>query len=143
MRSKNVRWSWPCLYRGFTLLTALLLFLKHSSAQPNFPANPALERALLEADWKTVARVLEADDSKATSPVARLLMAHACLFDNQNNAATDLILSASGENDLNQWLEWTDTFQKAHSRNHVALFLHADSLARKHLLQESVAAFGS
>jgi tetratricopeptide (TPR) repeat protein len=101
----------------------------------------AVDDAVLSGNWKEVYNILEKDSRKANDPVARLLMAHACLVTNRNNASLLLFVSAKEEKDIKLWSEWADSLQRRHPQNPVALYLSADAKARAGKLQEAKEGF--
>lgn len=101
----------------------------------------SLEDAVLKSNWKKVVDFLEKDDQKANDPVARLLMAHASLATNRNNASTRLFLSVKEEKELKTWSDWTASLLRKHSQSATARYLAADAKARTGNLQEAIIGF--
>lgn len=58
-----------------------------------FAIDTHVENVILNDNWDEILKTLEKDDAQADDPVARLLMAHACLATNRNNASMLLFLS--------------------------------------------------
>ena len=75
---------------------------------------------------------------KANDPVARLIMAHASLATNRNNAAMMLFLSVKEEGDVTSWSGWTSSLLNKNQENPVALYLRADAQARSGNFGEAV-----
>ena len=123
-----------------TLITPLLSDCM-SSTKDDLYLQPDIENALLEANWQKVYDYLENDSSLAEKPVARLLMAHACLATNRNNASMILFLSSKEEGDLKLWSEWTESLAMRNPQNAVALYLYADAMARSGKLAEAIERF--
>jgi len=120
------------------VVVVLVLTLKVPSG---FALDISVEKAVLKGNWQTVVELLEKDDSKANDPVARLLMGHASLATNRNNAAMMLFLSVKEERDLQAWTGWTDSFARKHPQNPIALYLSADAKARTGKLEEAKEGF--
>lgn len=89
-----------------------------------------IEQALVKGDWAGAAKVVRTDDALTANPVARLILAHASLATNANNEATMLFFTVD-RNEAGQWLQWAEGFARRHPGNKVALYLHADALARQ------------
>lgn len=90
----------------------------------------SVEDALLKGEWREVVTILEKDETKTSDPVARLIMGHACLATNCNNASVLLFLSAKKEDDLKAWSSWTESLLLRNPNNPFALYLSADAKAR-------------
>ena len=112
-----------------------------TSTKEDLYLQPDVENALLEANWQKVYDYLENDSSLAENPVARLLMGHACLATNRNNASMLLFLSLKEESDLKQWSEWTESLATRNPQNPVAIYLYADAMARSGKLAEAIEKF--
>jgi len=97
----------------------------------------AVEEAVLRGNWQEVFKILEKDDTKAGDPVARLIMGHAALATNRNNASMLLFLSVKEKADLKRWLEWTELLLHRNPQNPFALYLSADAKARLGRLKEA------
>jgi len=126
--------------RRLTLIPLVIIFsvlFIALSAASSFAITPSVEDAVLKGDWKTVSEIIEKDDSQASDPVARFIMAHACLATNRNNASLLLFLSAKEEGNLKSWSEWTDSLLKKNPQNPLALYLSADAKARQGSLDEA------
>lgn len=99
------------------------------------------ERALLEGDWQAVIDTLERDDSTSSDAVARLLMGHATLATNQNNASMRLFLSVDDDNSLRNWFDWTVLLLRSNPHNPMALYLMADAQARIGRSDDAISTF--
>jgi tetratricopeptide (TPR) repeat protein len=108
---------------------------------PSFALEPWVEQALLREDWPRVFETLQGDNTQAEDPVARLLMAHASLATNRNNAAMALFLSVKEPGDLTAWSTWTEALLRKQPQHPVALYLAADAKARIGHLQEAITGF--
>lgn len=102
------------------------------------PIEISIEDAILKGDWKLAIAIFENDKKQANDPVARLIMAHACLATNRNNASMLLFLSAKEEKNLKLWSQWTESLLHRHPQNHIALYLSADAKARTGKLKEAI-----
>jgi tetratricopeptide (TPR) repeat protein len=100
-----------------------------------------VEEAVLRHDWPMVFARLQADATQARDPVVRLLLGHASLATNQNNASLILFLSVQTQDDLQQWTAWTVQLLQTHPQNPVALYLVADAEARAGRFAEARAGF--
>ncbi|MBM3236666.1 tetratricopeptide repeat protein [Candidatus Poribacteria bacterium] len=100
-----------------------------------------VEQLVLEQKWEQVRGVLTVDDSKASDPVARLLVAHASLATNRNNEAMLLFLSLREPDAANACVNWAQQFTKNHSDSAVAHYLMGDALARAGQLKEALTSF--
>jgi tetratricopeptide (TPR) repeat protein len=107
----------------------------------SFAIETPVEEAVLKGNWKKILIILEKDDSKASDPVARLLMAHASLVTNRNNASMLLFLSVKEKEDLKLWADWTGTLLSKNPQNPNALYLSADARARIGQLEEAKEGF--
>ena len=125
--SKSILW----------VLTSLVLIL---AVKPpcSLAIGATLEDAVLKGDWKGVIRILEKDDKNANDPVARLIMAHACMVTNRDNEAFLLFHSVKESKDKEQWIQWTGSLLKKHPENPMALYLSADALSRQGKLKEAI-----
>ncbi|MCR4321532.1 MAG: tetratricopeptide repeat protein [Candidatus Brocadiaceae bacterium] len=117
----------------FTLSILYAFAIPHT-----FAIEPAIETAVLKGNWEALVNMLEKDDSKANDPVSRLIMAHAGLATNRNNAAMMLFLSIGEEGDVTSWSDWTSSLLNKNPENPVALYLHADAQARSGNHSEAV-----
>jgi hypothetical protein len=106
-----------------------------------FALEPSGEQVLLRAEWQKVVETLQVDNPRADDPVARLLMAHASLATNRNNASAALFLSAQSPEALQAWSVWTEDFLYKYPQHPVALYLAADAKARIGRLQEAITGF--
>ncbi len=97
-----------------------------------------VKRAILEENWEEVIKLLSRDGSLAYSPVARMLMAHACLATNRNNESFRLIFSTKASSEVEQWRSWATRLASENSNNAVAHYLLADSEARVGNLSEAI-----
>ena len=104
----------------------------------SFAIGATLEDAVLKGDWKGVIRILERDDKRADDPVARLIMAHACMVTNRDNEAFLLFHSVKEGSDKEKWIQWTESLLKKHPENPMALYLSADALSRQGKLKEAI-----
>ncbi|MCJ7728514.1 MAG: hypothetical protein MUO27_01330 [Sedimentisphaerales bacterium] len=95
----------------------------------NLPSRE-IESALLEGRWEDVYLTLKNDSSHAGEPVSRLVMAHACLATNRNNASLLLFFSANDPRDRQLWSAWTESLLKLSGKNPIAAYLSADADAR-------------
>ena len=102
--------------------TFLILIL---TITPSFAIDSAVEKAVLDGNWEEIYKLLEKDDKKASDPVARFLMAHACFATNRNNEASMLFLSVKEEKDLKSWSEWTDALLLENPEHPIALYFPA------------------
>ena len=93
-------------------------------------AKSRIEPAVQSGDWDKVARILETEDVAIPGAVSRLLMGHATLALNRNNASVLLFLSVDEQTDIASWAAWTDQLSVRHNTNPVALYLAADAMAR-------------
>ncbi|HAV42562.1 TPA: hypothetical protein DCX15_00895 [bacterium] len=119
----------------FQVFISLILVPIFSIAQGSIGTH--IEEVILKGNWEEVIRILEKDDSKADDPVARLIMGHACLATNRNNASMLLFLSAKKEDDLKVWSRWTESLLLHNPNNPFALYLSADTKARVGDLKEA------
>ena len=109
----------------FSLVILCAFTISHS-----FAIEPTIENAILKGNWEAIVNTLEKDDSKANDPVSRLIMAHASLATNRNNAAMMLFLSVKEEGDVTSWSDWTSSLLNKNQENPVAIYLYADAQAR-------------
>jgi tetratricopeptide (TPR) repeat protein len=116
-------------------------FCNDLSSLQAFPVE--VEEAIRSAAWKTVAAVLQKDDSTIGDPVARLLVAHACLAENRNNASLALFLSVDSSEERQRWSDWTDSYLKRNPNHATALFLAADAQARNGELARAIEGFAA
>ena len=124
------------LWVSVSLILVLLL-----GSPRGFSMETSVEEAILRGNWQEVFEVLEKDSVKANDPVARLLMAHACLATNRNNSSMLLFLSVKEESDLQSWSEWTESLLGRNPQNHAAFYLSADAAARRAKLEEAEEVF--
>lgn len=120
-------------------MIAVLVLMLAARVPSGVAIEPSLAEAVLQSHWETVVARLKADDARAQDPVARLLMAHACLATNRNNAATLLFVSVKEDGDLRTWSAWTDALVRRQPQHPIALYLAADAQARAGRLQDAVA----
>lgn len=95
---------------------------------------------IFQEDWEKIITSLEKADTD-DDPAARLLIGHACLATNRNNAAMLLFLSVQGKSDLSLWTRWTTSFFERHPKSTVAQYLAADALTRTGSFQKSIEGF--
>lgn len=107
----------------------------------SFAIETTLEDAVLKGNWEEVFERLSKDDTRANDPVARLIMAHACLATNRNSASMLLFLSVKEEKELRSWSEWAETLLFRNPQNPIALYLKADAKAREGRLDEAKEGF--
>ena len=100
-----------------------------------------LENIILKENWKEAIETLQRDNKKAHDPVARLVMAHACLATNRNNESMLLFLSVKDRDGLRLWSEWTESLLKEHSQNPSALYLSADAKLRSGAIEAAKEGF--
>ena len=106
-----------------------------------FNFDPSEEKAFLNGDWNRVINALEKEDAMVADPVARLLMGHASLATNRNNAAALLFLSVRKPADLKKWSQWAEKFLGTRPRNPVANYLATDALARNGKIDRAIDGF--
>lgn len=119
----------------------MLLWAARVSLPPALAREAALDKAVLAADWAKVAALLEKDDAKAKDPAARLLMGHASLALNHDNAAALLFRSMDKAKDLAAWKSWTSDLAQRHPQHPVALYLAGDAEARLGRYDEAITTF--
>lgn len=100
-----------------------------------------VEEAVLSPNWPAVFTRLQADATQAGDPVARLLLGHASLATNRNNASLMLMLSVQEPEDLQRWVAWTTGLLQRYPHNAVVLYLAADAAARAGRLAEAIEGF--
>lgn len=100
-----------------------------------------VEKAILAEDWGKVAKLLDSVTPETPSPVLRLIKGHATLAINRNNESLCLFLSASSEDDLKKWDEWTRDFTNKNPKNPIAYYLKGDALARLEKWDEALKTF--
>ncbi len=99
------------------------------------------EELALAQKWEELTAKITADDSKTKDPIARFLVAHACLARNRNNEAMLLFMTLREAESAKQCLEWTGRFSDKHPNSATAHYFHGDSLARGGQLKEAIVSF--
>jgi hypothetical protein len=120
-------------------MIAVLVLMLAARVPSGVAIEPSLAAAVLQSHWETVVARLKADDARAQDPVARFMMAHACLATNRNNAATSLFISVKEDGVLHTWSAWTDALVRRQPQHPIALYLAADAQARAGRLQDALA----
>ncbi len=123
-------------------LLALLLALGPAAAPAQIAETDAhLQSAVLSEDWAKLTELLVSVDSRTRSAVLRLVKAHACLALNRNNESLCLFLSASSDDDCEQWREWTQLLARDHADSVVAQYLQGDASARARKWDDALTSF--
>jgi tetratricopeptide (TPR) repeat protein len=126
----------------FALQVLIALAVLVVVAVPDGLAIDALvEEAILKNNWQAGLERLQLHDTLTGDPVARLLMAHASLATNRNNATLLLFLSVRDPAALTGWSAWTATLLRQYPQHPVALYLAADAELRTGRLAEAIEGF--
>lgn len=117
------------------ILTMVLLGLgivaaEATSASWPHPMDPVVENAVVKGDWTTIAAAYAHTAHTDAPVVQRALAGHAFLMLNRNNDALRAFLSLSRAEDLEEWMQWTRQFARAHDAA-VPYYLQGDALARR------------
>lgn len=124
-----------------TVITLLFSSFEIVYARVDSLLNQSVERAILAENWGEVVNLLGPDDSLVSSPVARLIKAHACLALNRNNESLCLFLSVSSEEDLKTWKKWTNNFSNQNTKNAITQYFDGDAFARMEQWDSALVAF--
>jgi len=114
----------------FLLIGLMLLSSSGTKAQSVEWVDKYVEEALLTEDWGRVSKILDSVNTRNSSPVIRLIKAHAGLALNRNNESFCLFLSTSSQNDLQRWWEWTEVFVEKNQGKAMTHYFRGDALAR-------------
>lgn len=118
-------------FRTSILTVALIVILCGGGNAENIQDMDAqTEIAILAEDWAKVANLLTSVDTETSSPVLRLIKAHAQLASNQNNESLCLFLSTSSEDEINQWQKWSEDFAEQYPQKAIAHYFKGDAFAR-------------
>ena len=126
------------------LFLLVLPFVFHpttSNARPAPVLIEVVEEAALAGNWADVSELLASVDTETPSPVLRLIKAHSCLALNRNNESLCLFLSASSDEDLKTWGDWTRAFVEKNPKSAVAYYFRGDALARLEQWDSALKAF--
>lgn len=81
---------------------------------------------------------IKPDSWSYTNPIARLLLAHACLAYNFNHISIDLFYSITSDDDILLWLNWTRAYRQKNTDNVEAYILSADAYFRRGILDSAL-----
>lgn len=95
------------------------------------------EKLLHSAIRRNVTSILNVSNN----PVTRLLMGHAYLATNNNNASLVSFFSTNNSPNLVEWSAWTERFLENNPQHPIALYLSADAKARTGYLEEAITKF--
>lgn len=130
-------------YLVATLIFFLPATLAAITATDDTNLDPDIEKALLIADWETVATKCGSNDEKlAKAPILRAIKGHACLTLNRNNESLALLLSIENENDKEAWNAYSQSLLQKAGSNPIALYLRGDALARAEDLDGAIDFYG-
>lgn len=122
-------------------MVIFLFFMLIFTAPYGFAVETSVEVAVLKSNWKEIIEILNKDDTKASDPVARLILGHAYLALNKNNESLCIFIQTSSENEIKIWDKWTEGFVKRNSENAVAHYFKGDALARLEQWDAALMAF--
>lgn len=105
-----------------TMIAVTMVVLAITATYADEPTNAILplevEKAVLAEDWGEVTELLDKVNSTTSSPILRLLKAHASLVANRNNKSVGLFSVVTAK-DINEWLKWCKNI--ANTTNNQAL----------------------
>ncbi|MEE9441425.1 MAG: tetratricopeptide repeat protein [candidate division Zixibacteria bacterium] len=127
--------------RRLTLITLLLLSLIILFSQSIWALGSEMEKAILDARWPKIYKMLKADSASVADPISRLLMGHACLATQKNYGATSMFKSVTDPDEIVIWAQFTESFYKQHPENAVAVYLSADANLRLGKIEDALAGF--
>jgi tetratricopeptide (TPR) repeat protein len=123
------------------LVTAALVGILQFGLASDQPVSKEVEQAVLAEDWAKVADLLTPAKDQTLPPVARLIKAHACLALNRNNESLCLFLHTKAEEDIKQWVWWTDDLARRQPTAAVAHYLYGDAAARQKRWKAAIESF--
>jgi len=100
-----------------------------------------VEDAILKDNWKMVIEMLEKDSTKAGTPVAKLLLGHACLATKRYNKAKSWFDSVRDNDDFSLWSQWNESLLHRHPYNPIAIYLSADAMLRIGRIEKAIEGF--
>jgi tetratricopeptide (TPR) repeat protein len=119
----------------FLFLAAILLSCKEK------PRN-AIEKTILNYDWKGIVNECKKIDPSLESPVNKALVGHASIMLNRNNESFVLFnfldLDRKG---MKMLQKWTDDLTKRFPKNAIAFYLKGDALVRNGDRKEALQCF--
>ena len=121
-----------------SIMGSFLVFLLFAGLPASLPASGTtqavhteqIEAEILSEDWKKIVETIVTVDDRLLSPEFRLIKGHACLAMNRNNESLCLFLSASSDDNLRKWRQWTEDFEDKYPSSGIAHYLRGDALAR-------------
>jgi len=117
-----------CLWRWVSVLWLSIVVSSAVAAESRWTADPKLEAAILNEDWRRVSRLL--DSGKSESAVPKMIHAHALLALNRNNESLCLFSQLSSAEAVQVWEDWTQEFAEGYRSAAIAHYFRGDALAR-------------
>ncbi|MCP4582476.1 MAG: tetratricopeptide repeat protein [candidate division Zixibacteria bacterium] len=97
-----------------------------------------VEDAILKENWQMVINLLENNSVKTGTPVAKLILGHACLATKRYNKAKLWFDSVKDGDDFLLWSEWNKSLLNRHPYNPIAIYLSADAMLRIGRIEKAI-----